>query len=135
MVSKTILLGRCGKDPEIRNLNSGDKVANFSLATSKSWKNKSGVKEEKTSWHQIVVFGKLAEIVEKYVTKGTQLYLEGELSYEDYEKDGIKRQSTKIIVNQLTMLGGGDKAEKPESKPQQQEKNTDMGPEDDMLPF
>lgn len=135
MVSKTILLGRCGKDPEVRNLNSGDKVANFSLATSKSWRSKSGEKEEKTSWHQIVVFGKLAEIVEKYVTKGSQLYLEGEISYEDYEKDGIKRQSTKIIVSQLTMLGGSGES-KPSSKLQgnsgyQPDPLDDQGP----LPF
>ena len=134
-VSKTILVGFVGKDPEVRNLNSGDRVANFSLATSESWKDKSGERKEKTEWHQIVIFGKLAEIVEKYVKKGSQVYVEGKITYEEYEKDGIKRQSTKVVVNQLTMLGGGDKAEKPESKPQQQNNNSVEDDSEQELPF
>jgi single-strand DNA-binding protein len=134
MVNKCIFIGRVGQTPEIKTLQN-TKLASFSLAVSEKYKDKSGEKVEKTTWINASVFGNLADVVEKWVEKGQLIYIEGKLQIDEYEKDGIKRQSTKIIVNQLTMLGGGDKAEKPESKPQQQERNTDMGPEDDMLPF
>jgi len=106
-VNKAIIVGRIGKAPDIRNLSGGSTVANFSVATSEQWKDKqTGEKKEKTEWHNIVAFGKLAEICGEYLKKGQQIYLEGRIQTESYEKDGIMRYSTKIIASQMLMLGG-----------------------------
>lgn len=96
----------------MKALPSGDYVANFSLATSESWKNKSGGKEERTEWHQVAVFGKLAEIVRDYVGKGSQLYLEGQIVTDEWtDQAGVKQRRTKIKLSgpnsKLVMLGGG----------------------------
>jgi single-strand DNA-binding protein len=100
-VNKVILVGRLGKDPVLKN-----NCANFSMATSESWKDKkTGEKKEQTEWHTIVAFGKLAEIISKYVFKGSQIYIEGKLETSKYEKDGQTRYSTKIIANNMQMLG------------------------------
>ena len=106
-VSKTILIGNVGGDPDIRNLPNGSTVANFSLATSEKWKDKDGNKQEKTSWHRLAVFGKLADVVSQYVKKGDKLYIEGRLDYQEYndKTTGEKKYSTQIVVNQLQMLG------------------------------
>lgn len=93
-------MGAVGKDPEIRYTAEGLAIASFSLATSEKRKDK----EEVTQWHNCVAFGKLAEIVEKYIRKGSKLYLEGTIQYQQYEKEGEKRYSTKIIVNDVSML-------------------------------
>lgn len=112
-VNKVILLGNLGKDPEIRTLNSGDKVANFSVATSETWKDKNtGEKKEKTEWTNVVVFGSLAEIVEKYLRKGSKVYLEGALQTRKWQdKDGNDRYSTEVVLKpfngSLVMCGGG----------------------------
>jgi single-strand DNA-binding protein len=111
-VNKVVLIGNLGKDPEVRYLPSGDPVANFSLATTETWKDKSGAKQEKTEWHQVEVFGKLAEIVRDYCTKGKQVYLEGSISYQEWtDKDGVKKYRTKIKLSgpraQLVLLGSG----------------------------
>lgn len=111
-VNKVILIGNVGNDPEVRSMQSGDKVANISLATSESWKDKnSGEKREKTEWHRVVVFGKLADIVEQYVRKGSKLYIEGTLETRSWEaQDGQKRYSTEIVLrgfnSTLAMLDG-----------------------------
>ena len=111
-VNKVILLGNVGKDPEIRYMQNGDPVANLSIATSETWKNKStGQAEEKTEWHRVVMFGKLAGIVEQYVRKGTQLYVEGKLQTRKWQdQSGQDRYSTEIVVDgfngQMQMLGG-----------------------------
>ena len=106
-VNKAIIIGNLGKDPDIRNLPGGSTVANFSVATSEQWKDKqTGEKKEKTEWHNIVAFGKLADICGEYLKKGQQIYLEGRIQTESYEKDGIMRYSTKIIASQMQMLGG-----------------------------
>lgn len=99
-VNKVILMGAVGKDPEIRYTAEGLAIASFSLATSEKRKDK----EEVTQWHNCVAFGKLAEIVEKFIRKGSKLYLEGTIQYQQYEKEGEKRYSTKIIVNDVSML-------------------------------
>jgi single-strand DNA-binding protein len=113
-VNKVILLGRVGKDPEIRNLDNGNAVANFSLATSESYKDKkTGEKKENTEWSNIVAWGKTAEIVQKYVRKGDQIYVEGKLQTRSWEKDGVTRYTTEIVVNNLTMLGGKKTNEEP----------------------
>lgn len=111
-VNKVILIGRLGKDPELKNAN-GVAICNFSIATSKEWKDESGEKKEKTTWHDIVSFRKTAEIAGKYLTKGREVYIEGELQTRSWDdKDtGQKRYKTEIIANNIQFIGGGqDKA-------------------------
>ncbi len=106
-VNKVILVGNAGADPELRYLPSGAPVANLRLATSSSWKDKqSGEREERTEWHRVVFFNRLAEIVRDYVHKGSQIYVEGSLRTRNYEKDGQTHYSTEIIANEMQMLGG-----------------------------
>jgi len=103
-----MLIGRAGSDPEMRYTQDGTPVANFNLATSKQWKDKSDTKQEKTTWHKIIAWRRLAEIVEKLVTKGSQLYVEGELDIREYEgRDGVKRKSHEIVAIQILKLAGG----------------------------
>ena len=111
-VNKAILLGNLGRDPEIRSMQSGAKMASFSIATSKRWKDRNTQEQkEKTSWHNIVVFGDgLVDIVEKYVKKGSKIYVEGELNTRKYQdKDGNDRYTTEVVLqgynSNLTMLG------------------------------
>ncbi|OGQ50794.1 MAG: single-stranded DNA-binding protein [Deltaproteobacteria bacterium RIFCSPLOWO2_02_FULL_53_8] len=107
-VNRVILIGNLGKDPEIRYTPAGMAVAKFSLATSET-RTKDGHKEEKTEWHNIVAFGKLAEICGEYLSKGKQIYIEGKIQYESWEdKDGTKKYMTKIIADQMRMLGSKD---------------------------
>lgn len=105
-VNKVILIGNLGRDPELRYAPSGSAVASFSMATGEQWKDQEGNPQERTSWHNIVVWGKLAEIAAEYLKKGRKVYIEGRLQYRDYEgKDGNKRYVTEIVVNDLVMLG------------------------------
>lgn len=111
-VNKVILVGNLGKDPEIRNLEGGNKVANFTVATSEAYKDKSGQRVEQTEWHNIVVWKGLAEIAEKYLKKGATVYLEGKLRTRSWEdKDKVKRYTTEIVADSFTMLGGKKNAE------------------------
>ena len=103
-VNKAIIIGRLGRDPEVKYLNSGDPVASFSVATSESWKDKSGERKEKTEWHRVVAFRKLAEICGAYLSKGSQVYVEGKLQTREWEKDGVKRSATEIVANEMRML-------------------------------
>jgi single-strand DNA-binding protein len=106
-VNKVILVGNLGKDPEVRYLEGGTAVANFSLATTESYKDKQGNRIEQTEWHNIVVWRGLAEVAEKYLKKGSQVYVEGKLRTRSYDdKDGVKRYSTEIVAENMTMLGG-----------------------------
>lgn len=138
-VNKVILLGRVGKEPEIRQV--GDnKVANFSLATSEKFKDKDGNKVENTEWHSIVFWGKQAELIEKHVHKGDELYIEGSIKTETYEKDGEKRYATKIKGSVITFVSQAKKeanshveGEKTQRTSSQEEQPMAM-PEDD-LPF
>ncbi len=105
-VNKVILLGHLGKDPEIRTTENGVKVATFSLATSESYKNKEGQKIDQTEWHNIVIWRGLAEIAEKFLKKGSQVYLEGKIRTRNWDdKEGIKRYTTEIIVDNLNLVG------------------------------
>ena len=113
-VNKVILLGNLGRDPEIRSMQSGKKMASFSIATSKRWKDRNTQEQkENTSWHNIVVFNEgLVEIIEKYIKKGSKIYVEGELSTRKYQdKDGNDRYTTEVVLqgynSNLTMLGSG----------------------------
>ena len=104
-VNKVILVGNLGNDPEVRYMPNGNAVANVSLATSETWKDKStGEQQEKTEWHRVVFFNRLAEIVEQYVKKGTKLYVEGRLQTRSWEQDGVKRYSTEVVANEMQML-------------------------------
>ena len=112
-VNKVILVGNLGRDPEVRYMPNGEAVANFSIATTENWKDKSGVKQEKTEWHNIVMYRRLAEIAGEYLKKGRPVYIEGRLQTRKWEKDGVTRYTTEIIGDQLQMLGsksdgGGD---------------------------
>lgn len=99
-INRVTLLGAVGQDPEVRYSAAGMAIASFSFATSEKRKDK----EELTQWHSCVAFGKLAEIVQQYIRKGSKLYLEGTIQYQQYEKDGDKRYATKIVVNDVSML-------------------------------
>ena len=105
-INKVILIGRLGRDPELRYTPEGTAVANFSLATSEEWHdNSSGEKREKTEWHNIVAWKKLGEICGEYLRKGSQVYIEGKLQTRSWEdKDGNKRYKTEIVANQMQML-------------------------------
>ena len=104
-VNKVILVGNLGNDPEVRYMPNGNAVANVSLATSDSWKDKNtGEQQERTEWHRVVFFNRLAEIVEQYVKKGSKLYVEGRLQTRSWEQDGVKRYTTEIVANEMQML-------------------------------
>ena len=110
-VNKVILIGHLGKDPEIRYTQAGEPIANFSLATSERWTDKGGQKQERTEWHRVEVFGKQAQVVRDYLTKGRSVYLEGSVRYDEWtDKDGNKRNTTKIRVSgpnsRVVLLGG-----------------------------
>lgn len=105
-VNKVILVGRLGKDPEMRFMPNGEAVANVTLATTESWKDKSGIKQEKTEWHNIVFYRRLAEITGEYLKKGSQIYIEGKLQTRKWQtKEGQDRYTTEVIVNDMQMLG------------------------------
>lgn len=106
-VNKVILIGNLGRDPEVRYSPSGSAVANITLATSESWKDKnSGEKQEKTEWHRVVFFGRLAEIAGEYLKKGSQVYVEGRLQTRKWQdKEGHDRYTTEIVANEMQMLG------------------------------
>ena len=135
-VNKVILIGNLGKDPEIRTLDNGNKVANFSIATTESYNDKaSGKRVDQTEWHNIVIWGKLADIVEKYMKKGSSGYFEGKLQTKSYEKDGVTRYRTDVVCSQMTMLGGKKPEEQASAPAPQQQSAPDTSNEDDELPF
>ena len=126
-VNKVILVGTCGQDPDVRYLPNGTAVTNLSLATSEQWTDKqTGQKVEKTEWHRVSMFGKVAEIAGDYLRKGSQVYIEGKLQTREWEKDGIKRYTTEIVVDMqgtLQLLGGrpqGDQHSRPALQQQPQ---------------
>ena len=131
-VNKVILVGTCGQDPETRYMPNGNAVTNLSLATSEQWTDKqTGQKVEKTEWHRVSLFGKVAEIAGEYLRKGSQVYIEGKLQTREWEKDGIKRYTTEIVVDMqgtMQLLGGrpegGDSAprqQRPQAQPQREQ--------------
>ena len=133
MLNKAMLIGRLGQDPTIRYLNDGTMVTTFSIATDEQWKDKNGEKVQKTTWHNIVCWKKLAEIAGNYLKKGSQVFIEGKIDNRSYEdKDGNKRYVSEIVASTMTMLGGkangGEKAAEQHSAP------SSSVPEDDV-PF
>ena len=108
-VNKAIIIGRLGADPEVKQISSGNTVATLSVATSESWNDKSGQKQERTEWHRVVVWGKTAELCGKYLSKGRQVYLEGRLQTRSWEdQQGQKRYTTEIVANTVQFLGGAN---------------------------
>ncbi len=106
MVNKAILVGRLGRDPEVRYTASGTPVANFSLATDESWTDKNGERQRRTEWHQIVVWSRLAEICERYLRKGRLVFIEGTIQTREWEdRDGNRRRTTEIVARNMQMLG------------------------------
>jgi len=137
-VNKVIVLGNLGKDPEVRYLPNGDPVCNFSIATTEKWKDKSGEKQEKTEWHRITFFGRLAEIAGEYLKKGSPVYVEGSLQTRKYtDKDGVERYVTEIKGYSMQLLGGrpdGERSQRsePASKPAPAKQQQEF---DDDIPF
>src|SRR4051812_1488643 len=119
-VNKVILIGNLGRDPETRFMPSGDAICNISIATTDTWKDKNGEKQEKTEWHRVAFFGKLAEIAGEYLKKGSQVYVEGRLQTRKWQdKEGADKYTTEIVANAMRMLGsrqgmgGGDRGGEP----------------------
>lgn len=99
MINKSIILGRLGADPDVRTMQSGDKVANLNIATSESWKDAQGQKQERTQWHKVVVFNQgLVKLCENHLKKGAKIYIEGQLETRSWEKDGIKQYATEVVL-------------------------------------
>jgi single-strand DNA-binding protein len=146
-VNKVILVGNLGKDPEVRHLENGASVANFSIATSETYKDKNGNRQEQTEWHNVVLWRGLAQIAEKYLKKGSQIYIEGKLRTRNWQdKDGVTRYTTEVVGDQMTMLGGkpsgGNDSPAPSSSDEPTKKNNgsaDISSNDsdeaDDLPF
>lgn len=110
-VNKVILIGNCGGDPETRYMPSGGAVTNITIATSESWKDKqSGQQQERTEWHRVVMFNKLAEIAGQYLKKGSKVYVEGSLRTRQWEKDGVKRYTTEIVASEMQMLDSAQRS-------------------------
>jgi single-strand DNA-binding protein len=151
-VNKVILVGNLGNDPEVRATSTGARIANISLATTESWTDKqTGQKQDRTEWHRVVFFNRMAEIVEQYLTKGSQVYVEGRLQTRKWQdQNGQDRYTTEIVANDMQMLGGrtggggGGNYEStapmdpPANKPAQQSAAPAAGPDinfDDDIPF
>ena len=116
MLNKVILIGRLGKDPETRFMPNGEAVCNFSVATSESWKDRNGQRQERTEWHNITMYRRLAEIAGQYLNKGSQVYLEGKIQTRKYtDKNGVERTAYDIIANEMKMLGGGNDGQQAQS--------------------
>lgn len=108
MLNKVILIGRLGQEPTIRHIPNGEAVCNFSVATSESWNDRNGQRVERTEWHNITMYRRLAEIAGQYLKKGSQVYLEGKIQSRKYtDKNGVERTAYDIIANEMKMLGGG----------------------------
>ena len=116
-LNKVTLIGRLGQEPTIRYMPNGEAVCNFSIATSETWNDRNGQRVERTEWHNITMYRKLAEIAGKYLTKGSQVYLEGKIQSRKYQgKDGIERTAYEIIANEMKMLGGNSQAAQEQPK-------------------
>lgn len=131
MLNKVILIGRLGREPELRYMANGEAVCNFSVATSESWKDKSGQRQEATEWHNVTMYRKLAEIAGQYLKQGSQVYIEGKIKSRKYtDKNGVERTAYDIIANELKMLGGNTQT--PAQKPQPAQAQDDIS---DDIPF
>ena len=144
MINKAILVGRLGGDPEVRYTASGTPVANFSLATDEFWNDQSGERQRRTEWHRIVVWSRLAEICEKYLRKGSLIYIEGRIQTREWDdRDGNRRRTTEIVAREMKMLGSrsdemgmGSGAQRPASRASQpSQPSQEVEITDDDIPF
>lgn len=135
MVNKVILIGRIGKDPDVKTASGGTTIANFTLATSEKWKDKNGERKEKTEWHRCVAFNTLAGIVRDYTAKGSLVYVEGKIQTRQWERDGQQQYTTEIIVNSIQLLS--PKKDNYDSKVDQVKEHFGAKPvqQDDDIPF
>lgn len=134
-MNKVILLGHIGQDAQLTTIQSGSKVAKFSIATTKRWKDKEGNKKEQTEWHNIECWDKVAEIAEKYFKKGTKLLVEGEIKTDQYEKDGVKQYRTKIVMKEFEFAGSNNTEAKSEPEPSTTAKPEQHTQPENDLPF
>ena len=144
-LNKAILIGRLGRDPEVRYMPNGDAVCNFSIATSETWKDQHGQKQERTEWHNITLYRRMAEVAGQYLKKGSQVYIEGRIQSRKYTgKDGIERTAYEIIGSEMKMLGGGNDGGQqnaqhtPPAPPRRQDSAAPAQPVDDIdddVPF
>jgi single-strand DNA-binding protein len=137
-VNKVILIGNLGKDPEVFNFDTGVKKVTFSLATTEVYRDKEGQDKEQTEWHNIVVWRSLADVAEKFLRKGSQVYIEGRIRYRTYEKDGQKKYITDIEADSINMLGSRQNNESPSSYEHSSPSAPSapiITPETDDLPF
>ncbi|MDC3108494.1 single-stranded DNA-binding protein [SAR86 cluster bacterium] len=135
-INKVILLGNLGADPELRTTAGGDAVATISIATSDSWKDKNtGEEQQKTEWHRVVFFRRMAEVVGQYLKKGSSVYIEGQLQTNSYEdkNTGEKKYSTQIVARDMQMLGSRNNSENQSNS--SEESSMDQTPMDDEIPF
>ena len=144
MLNKAALIGRLGRDPEVRYMPNGDAVCNFSIATSETWKDQHGQKQERTEWHNITLYRRMAEVAGQYLKKGSQVYIEGRIQSRKYTgKDGIERTAYEIIGSEMKMLGGGNDSGQqntqhtPPAPPRRQAPAAPAQPVDDIdeIPF
>ena len=142
-VNKVILLGRLGRDPEVRYMPNGEAVCNFSIATSETWNDRNGQRQERTEWHNITMYRRLAEIAGQYLKKGREVYIEGRIQSRKYTgKDGIERTAYEIVCSEMKMLGGkaegGEGQHNPPPPPQARQQTDAPVPQDeidDSIPF
>lgn len=132
-VNKVILIGHLGADPEIRYTASGTAVAKFRIATTEKFTDRDGNRQERTEWHRVVAWRKLAEICGQYLSKGKQVYIEGKIRNDSWEKDGVKQYTYEIVADNMVMLGGGGRSQGREAEPPFGPPEGGM-PEDD-IPF
>lgn len=143
MLNKVILIGRLGRDPEVRYMHNGDAVANFSIATDEQWKDRDGNRQTRTEWHSITLYRKLGEIAGQYLHKGSLVYIEGKIQSRKYTgKDGIERTAYEIVCSEMKMLGGkaegGEGQHNPPPPPQARQQTDAPVPQDeidDSIPF
>jgi len=132
-LNKVMLIGNVGVDPEYRTTATGTAVVSLTLATNEKWTDKQGAKQEKTEWHRVAMFNKLAELANQYVKKGSKIYIEGKITTSTYEKNGEKRYSTEIIANSMQFLDSKPKDSEPRQKAQS---NSQFGDDfNDDIPF
>jgi len=136
-VNKAILIGRLGRDPEVRYTNQGSQVTTFSIATDEAWTDRNGERQKRTEWHRVVTWGKLAEICGQYLKKGSQVFIEGKLQTREWEdREGNKRYTTEVVAREMKMLDSKGTADRSMEEPPPPDEPLDSaGGEDDDIPF
>lgn len=136
MLNKVMLIGNVGREPEFKSTPNGTAIVNLPLATTEKWTDKQGQKQERTEWHRVTLYNRLAEIAGQYVQKGSKLYIEGKIVTNSYEKDGEKRYSTEIVANSMQFLSSNQQSQQaPKPAPQHHQPSAQPDPFDDDIPF